>query len=119
MTYTERLREEFAKELDFISDHWIKGDDRPPFSFGGWRDECLDKFMEIVTTAIQQAVAEERARLVGEISALDGHYTNVTNEKDVYERGFAVGYDTGWNDVLLKLHTALLSPQQSNPNKNI
>jgi len=73
----------------------------------------------LVSTSIQQAIAEERERVVEEISALDGHYTNVTNEKDVYERGFAVGYDTGWNDVLLKLRTALLSPQQSNPNKNI
>ena len=69
--------------------------------------------------SIQQAIAEERERVRRDISALDGHYTNVTNEKDVYERGFAVGYDTGWNDVLLKLRTALLSPQQSNPNKNI
>lgn len=42
------LREEIAKELDFIGDHWVKGDDRPPFNYGGWRDECLDKIIELV-----------------------------------------------------------------------
>jgi len=86
----KELREEFAKELDFISDHWIKGDDRPPFSFGGWRDECLDKFMEIVTTAIQQAIAEEGERVRGIVKRTIGINTTTRFDEVVYKNGIDV-----------------------------
>jgi len=64
------IRDQFERELDFISAHWVKEDDRPPFTFGGWRDECLDKFIEIVDTKIDQALAEERERVVAVIEKL-------------------------------------------------
>ncbi|MDZ4786311.1 MAG: hypothetical protein SGJ02_09580 [bacterium] len=105
---------DWRKEFDdlFVSKHVFGMES---LNYGVSPNEIKD----FLTSKIAQAIAEDRERVREEISALDGHYTNVTNEKDVYERGFAVGYDTGWNDVLLKLRTALLSPQQSNPNKNI
>jgi len=113
MTYTEqdkKLIEEFQNFADSIV--WSNDDGSEKYiGVGNMADWWLDK--------IHQAIAEERVRVGKTINALDGHYTNVTNEKDVYERGFAVGYDTGWNNVLLKLRTDLLSQQQSNPNKNI
>ena len=110
MNYTEKRLEEFDEA--FRNSSWWEDAENNKHSPA----HSIRKFL---STSIQQAIAEERERVRRDISALDGHYTNVTNEKDVYERGFAVGYDTGWNDVLLKLRTALLSPQQSNPNKNI
>ena len=37
----EELEKQIAKEIDFLSDHWVNGDDKPPFSFGGWRGEVI------------------------------------------------------------------------------
>jgi len=67
------IRDQFERELDFISAHWFEGD-KAPFSFGGWRDECLDKFMEIVDTKIAQALAENMAIVRGEIKEMAEPY---------------------------------------------
>lgn len=49
------VRERILKEIDFISEHWVMGDDRPPFSFGGWREECASALERIVSEAVSEA----------------------------------------------------------------
>lgn len=44
------LREKILQRLDFLSDHWVNGDDKPPFSFGGWRDEVADELLKLLST---------------------------------------------------------------------
>lgn len=47
LTHNEEIKEKIMKEIDFLSDHWVKGDDRPPFSFGGWREEVTESLLKI------------------------------------------------------------------------
>jgi hypothetical protein len=30
------IREQITKEIDFLAEHWVEGDDHSPFSFSGW-----------------------------------------------------------------------------------
>lgn len=60
--WEKELKKSFLKELDFLSDHWVNGDDKPPFSFGGWREEVANEFVKIAKTAVSQReneIAEE------------------------------------------------------------
>lgn len=60
--WEENLKKSFLKELDFLSDHWVNGDDKPPFSFGGWREEVANEFVKIAKTAVsnrEKEIAEE------------------------------------------------------------
>ena len=52
------MRSELLEKLDFLSDHWIKGDDRPPFNFGGWREEVADDFIKIYRSYLADARRE-------------------------------------------------------------
>jgi len=61
------LKSKFLKELDFLSDHWVNGDDKPPFSFGGWREEVANKFVEIASQALQAAKEERDVELLEKI----------------------------------------------------
>lgn len=61
------LREKILKEIDFLSDHWVKGDDRPPFSFGGWREEVADEIMFLVEEDKAQAIQATREETVEEM----------------------------------------------------
>lgn len=74
----EKVGEEIMKELDFIGDHWVKGDDRPPFSYGGWRGECavkiseifrslLDQHTEAVVKTLREMMAEKHDNLTNDI----------------------------------------------------
>lgn len=53
----KQIREEVAKEIDFLSDHWVNGDDKPPFNFGGWREEVLDTIMAIFAREQEEILA--------------------------------------------------------------
>jgi len=97
------IRDQFERELDFISAHWVKEDDRPPFTFGGWRDECLDKFIEIVDTKIDQALAEDRERVVAMIN--DQKYTRGDYIPD--DGGYMDAYDKALDDLLSSLDKPL------------
>lgn len=60
--WDENIKESFLKELDFLSDHWVNGDDKPPFSFGGWREDVAYEFVAIVKYWVLQRekeIAEE------------------------------------------------------------
>lgn len=64
--WDENLKKSFLKELDFLSDHWVNGDDKPPFSFGGWREEVVNEFVKIAKTAVsnrEKEIAEEVEKL--------------------------------------------------------
>lgn len=67
----ELLKEKILKEIDFLSDHWVKGDDRPPFTFGGWREEVACSLVEIcdwyADQKIKQIFEEENNRNKGMI----------------------------------------------------
>lgn len=56
--WEEKMRSELLEKLDFLSDHWIKGDDRPPFNFGGWREEVADDFIKIYRSYLADARRE-------------------------------------------------------------
>lgn len=49
------IKAQFLKELDFLSDHWVNGDDKQPFNFGGWREEVANEFVNIASQAISEA----------------------------------------------------------------
>lgn len=69
MKTPEELKKEFEERIDFLSEHWIKGDDKPPFSFGGWRGEVVDELVSITEKAIKGA----REELLEEVeNCLDG-----------------------------------------------
>lgn len=55
MKTLEELKTEFAERIDFLSEHWIRGDDRPPFSFGGWRDEVVHELVSFTEKAIKES----------------------------------------------------------------
>lgn len=54
----DQMRSKLLERLDFLSDHWTKGDDRPPFNFGGWREEVADDFVEIYKNYLANARKE-------------------------------------------------------------
>lgn len=58
----EELEKQIAKEIDFLSDHWVNGDDKPPFSFGGWRGEVIADLANLFEKSCKErekAVAED------------------------------------------------------------
>lgn len=62
-TEEEILREEILKEIDFLCDHWVEGDDKSPYRFGWWREEVGDTLVKIYTTKLQESIAQERESL--------------------------------------------------------
>ena len=56
------LREQFLEKLDFLSAHWCE-DDTQPFSFGGWRDEVADEFVQIAAQEVAKGKLELLQRL--------------------------------------------------------
>ena len=60
-TQMERMREQILERIDFLSDHWVNGDDKPPFSFGGWRDEVANALVDIFETHLTQVEREALA----------------------------------------------------------
>lgn len=65
-SWEEPTRRALLERLDFLSDHWVNGDDKPPFNFGGWREEIADAFIEI----IRSLLAAERAKWEKEIKVI-------------------------------------------------
>lgn len=54
----ELLKEKILKEIDFLSDHWVNGDDKIPFNFGGWRDEVAFTLVEICNWYADQKIKQ-------------------------------------------------------------
>lgn len=53
------LKERIAKELDFIGEHWVKGNNRPPFNYGGWRDECMKNLEDLFKQWALEMIGED------------------------------------------------------------
>lgn len=77
--WESEVKKQFLERLDFLSDHWVNGDDRPPFSFGGWREEVAEDFVKITRTQREQARREGKA-YKGE------------NGRKMYQNGYRDGY---------------------------
>lgn len=52
------VKEQLLERIDFLSDHWVNGDDKRPFSFGGWREEVAEELVTLVRTQREQARQE-------------------------------------------------------------
>lgn len=63
---SEEMREKIEKEIDFMCDHWFK-DDKPPYSFGGWRGEVVASLVSIMAVQVASAREEERKRIKAEV----------------------------------------------------
>lgn len=68
------LEKKIAKEIDFLSDHWVNGDDKPPFSFGGWREEVIASIVNI----FEQSYAEREKALVEKFEEIIGEDEEIT-----------------------------------------
>jgi hypothetical protein len=54
MENKDSLRVKIEKEIDFMCDHWVEGDDKSPYSFGGWRGEVLDAILAAFTREVEE-----------------------------------------------------------------
>lgn len=90
------MRGKLLERLDFLSDHWVKGDDRPPFSFGGWREEVADDFVEIYKNYLADASKE----VIEKIEQSIPRYLKGGELRNQY---FVKGYNECKQDVLATL----------------
>lgn len=58
------IREQITKEIDFLAEHWVEGDDHSPFSFGGWKEEVVNTILSKFTTMIEEMEKEIHNNLV-------------------------------------------------------
>jgi len=63
------LKEEILERVDFLSEHWTKGDDKIPFQFGGWREEVATDILKLI-----------QSHLVKEIGNISFTSTNPSGE---------------------------------------
>lgn len=103
-TEEETLGEEIMKEIDFLCDHWVEGDDKSPYRFGGWREEVQVKLVEIFNSKLtlqKQSWMEEVKKL-----GVRPIYGGILGKED-YQRGFTLGHENGYvqaiKDVLSTL----------------
>ena len=75
----EDLKNKLLERLDFLSDHWVKGDDRPPFNFGGWREEIASDFVNIVLN--REKKQKEEIVKMGEKMRSENRYVYSHNKK--------------------------------------
>lgn len=84
MNNIDKIKEKILKEIDFLSDHWVNGDDKPPFSFGGWREEVAESILSIFSELLKQQDYDHEI-LVNTI--LDTKNAELLKEKEqVYNR---------------------------------
>lgn len=70
------LKEKILYRVDFLSDHWTKGDDKIPFQFGGWREEVAEDIIKIFFQEKDKALAEQKKELITELN-----YTGVGKQE--------------------------------------
>lgn len=100
----EEIREEILKEIDFLCDNWVEGDDKSPYRFGGWREEVGDTLLKIYTTKLSEAIAEERKKVRGIVEKLikkKGYAVDVLNSDA--EQIYGGVYNKAIEDVLSHL----------------
>lgn len=59
----EELKSQILKQVDFLSDHWTKGDDKIPFQFGGWRDEVANDIVSLLDKELEKYKEEVVAEI--------------------------------------------------------
>jgi len=86
----EIFREAILKHIDFLSDHWVNGDDHPPFSFGGWREEVVNDIVKLHLSTLEAREAEVTQRILESATAKLLKKARITDYADRTEYDEAV-----------------------------
>lgn len=85
--------------IEFLFDHWVEHD-KPPYTFGGWREEVVNDIANKLTS-LNDEIKREALKVTGETS--DGYHT--FNELYAFRKVFNAGLFNEWSEKgLYKVH---------------